>query len=72
MKIEPLRIYEEPPAGRVQWSRDEAGRWWRRQIGSNARNSKGWAPSSEGPARWDLRLASPKKTRLPKIVDPEC
>lgn len=72
MKIEPLRIYEEPPLGYVQWARDESGRWWRRYLGSNSRSAKGWAPSSEGPARWDLRLASPKKTRLPKIVDPEC
>lgn len=71
MKIEPLRIYEEPPAGRVQWSRDEAGRWWRRYIGSGSRDTKGWELATSGPTRDDLRLASVKKTRLPKIVDRE-
>lgn len=65
MKIETRRIYEEPPTGRIQWTRDERGAWWRRIIGANSRQYKGWAPDTVGPTRTDLRLVGLKTTRLP-------
>ena len=68
MKIEPHRIYEEPPHGVRQWARDEAGRWWTRYVGSFNRSSKGWCLSASAPPQPEiLRLASIKKTRLPKL-----
>lgn len=70
MKVEPLRIYEESPTGRVQWSRDEDGRWWRRFVGSYGRQSKGWVRADQEPTAEKLVLASLKKTRLPKEVEP--
>lgn len=70
MKVEPLRIYAESPTGRVQWSQDEAGRWFRRYIGGGSKGTKGWALADHKPPKEKLVLASLKKTRLPKEVEP--
>lgn len=66
MKIEPRRIYEEPPRGATQWALDDDGRWFRRNV-ANPKTAKGWMLSETPPERLsDLRLASLKRTRLPR------